>query len=149
MIFVGRFVEKKGLGVLKVLATNNPKIQFALVGKGPIRPQEWELPNIIVLDQQPQSSVADLYRAGDVLLLPSVGEGYPLVIQEAMACGLPVICGEHSAQADPAASQWLTGVDIQLDDRVGSAKKCAQAIEKTATSSLRLPSHGSICRNKL
>lgn len=133
-VFVGRFVEKKGLRVLKLLAERRPDVHFALLGQGAINPREWGLPNVHVLDQQPQDLVADLYRAADMLLLPSVGEGYPLVVQEAMACGLSVICGEGSAEADPAASQWLIGIDIDLADPHGSAARCAAAIDRLATS---------------
>ena len=128
-IFVGRFVEKKGLRVLRLLAKQRPDVHFALFGQGPIDPHEWGLANVHPLCQQPQERIADLYRAADMLLLPSVGEGYPLVIQEAMACGLPVICGNGSARADPAASHWLTGVDIDLADPQGSATRCSTAID--------------------
>lgn len=131
-IFVGRFVEKKGLRVLRLLAEQRPDVHFALLGRGPIDPSEWKLANVHILGQQSQEAVADLYRAADMLLLPSVGEGYPLVVQEAMACGLPVICGEGSARADPGASQWLTGVDIDLADPHGSAVRCATAINTLA-----------------
>lgn len=128
-IFVGRFVEKKGLSVIRALATARPDVQFALCGRGPIDPATWQLPNVHVLGQQTQESLADLYRAGNVLMLPSVGEGYPLVVQEAMACGLPVVCGEGSAAADPAASRWLCGVHIDLTEVAASAERCAQGLE--------------------
>lgn len=129
-VFAGRFVEKKGLRVIKELAGQRPDLHFALFGQGPMDPHKWKLPNVHVLGQQPQSTIADLYRASDMLLLPSVGEGYPLVIQEAMACGLPVICGVESARADPAASEWLTGVEIDPGDPVRSARNCAAAIDR-------------------
>jgi starch synthase len=133
-VFVGRFVEKKGLRVLKSLAQQRPDVHFALLGQGPIDPCEWGQSNVHVLGQQRQTLIADLYRAADLLLLPSVGEGYPLVVQEAMACGLPVICGEDSTKADPAARQWLTGVDIDLADPEGSAARCAAAIDALSAS---------------
>ena len=133
-VFVGRFVEKKGLRVLRLVAEQRPAVHFALLGQGPIDPGEWGLTNVHVLGQQPQSSIADLYRAADMLLLPSVGEGYPLVVQEAMACGLPVICGNGSAKADPAARRWLSGVDIDLADPHRSAASCAAAIDALAAS---------------
>lgn len=133
-VFVGRFVEKKGLRILKLLAERRPDLHFALLGKGAIDPRDWGLPNIHVLGQQPQNHIADIYRAADMLLLPSVGEGYPLVIQEAMACGLPIICGEHSSSADPEASQWLIGVDIDLADPNASAARCSAAVDALAAS---------------
>lgn len=129
-IFVGRFVDKKGLSVVRALAARRPEVHFALLGKGPIDPDKWGLANVHVLGQRPQEQVADLYRAGDVLLLPSVGEGYPLVVQEAMACGLPVICGEGSARADPAAQRWLSGVHIDLAEPEASAERCATALDR-------------------
>jgi starch synthase len=128
VVFVGRFVEKKGLSVIKFLAERRPDIHFVLLGDGPVRPERWRLDNIHVMGQQPQTVVADLYCASDFLLLPSVGEGYPLVIQEAMACGLPVICGERSAQGDPAATKWLCGVSIDLSRPEESADKCDEAL---------------------
>ena len=132
ILFVGRYVEKKGLEVLKSLAEARPDMSFLLVGSGPIRPRDWGLANVHELGSQGPQSLADLYRTVDVLLLPSVGEGFPLVIQEAMACGLPVVCGEPSNRADPDASTWLRGVTIDLGDPAGSARRCGHAIDSVA-----------------
>ena len=129
ILFVGRFVEKKGLAVIRALAAQRPDLRFHLAGSGPIAPSSWGLANVLDLGPQKPQALADLYRSSALLLLPSVGEGYPLVIQEAMACGLPVVCGQPSHRADPAAAAWLQGVAIDLGDPAGSARRCADAID--------------------
>lgn len=129
ILFVGRYVEKKGLAVLRALAAARPECQFLLVGSGPLRPAEWGLGNVYDLGVQPPAALAELYRAADLLLLPTVGEGYPLVIQEAMASGLPVVCGAPAHRADPEAASWLRGVNIDLSDPQGSAQRCSAAID--------------------
>lgn len=48
----------------------------------------------------PSSLVADLYRAADVLLMPSMGEGFGLPIVEAQACGLPVITQDCTSMSE-------------------------------------------------
>ena len=126
--FAGRFVEKKGLAVLQAVCREHPDINFALAGSGPINPAAWKLPNVHLLGNLSPQELAQLYRASDYLLLPSVGEGYPLVIQEALACGLPVICGDESARADPAATRWLRGVAIDLADPETTARAVAAQI---------------------
>ncbi len=40
------------------------------------------------------AEVARLYRAADCLLHPSQAEGFPLVLQEAMASGLPAVIAD-------------------------------------------------------
>jgi alpha-maltose-1-phosphate synthase len=129
LLFVGRFVAKKGLAVVEQLARRHPEIGFALAGTGPIDPGRWGLSNVHLLGTRTPAELADLYRAADLLLLPSVGEGYPLVIQEAMACGLPVICGEESARADPDAAQWLKGARVDLADPEASAARVAAVLD--------------------
>lgn len=129
ILFVGRYVEKKGLSILKEVAASRPDLTFLLAGNGPIRPGEWGLANVRDLGQQSSNALAELYRDADLLLLPSVGEGYPLVIQEAMACGLPVICGSPTHQADPGAAAWLRGVEIDLTAPQASAGRIVGKID--------------------
>ena len=134
VLFVGRFVEKKGLGIVRALAAARGDLTFFLAGAGPMDPAGWGLATVQVLGVQSAQALAGLYRAADVLLLPSVGEGYPLVIQEAMACGLPVVCGQPANRADPGAAPWLRGVPIDLTDPAGSACACGAAIDSLALS---------------
>lgn len=129
LLFVGRYVEKKGLRVLRALAEARPDMSFFMAGDGPIQPNSWGLPNVHDLGPQKQADLAELYRSVDLLILPSVGEGYPLVIQEAMACGLPAICGTPTDRADPATAGWVRGVEIDLAQSRQSALRCAEAID--------------------
>ncbi|NEV63012.1 glycosyltransferase family 4 protein [Thiorhodococcus minor] len=129
VLFVGRFVTKKGLEIIERLARQRSDLEFILAGSGVIEPETWRLHNVRVVRNRTGRSLAELYCAANLLLLPSVGEGYPLVIQEAMACGLPVICGEASANADPDASRWLIGVPISLADISTTACRISHAID--------------------
>ncbi|PYV89880.1 MAG: hypothetical protein DMG05_12265 [Acidobacteria bacterium] len=105
-IFAGRFVEKKGLSSIRILANSFPEVLFVLCGEGNIDPFRWDLENTRVLGQKSRVELKRLFHASDILLLPSVGEGFPLVIQEAMACGLPCFILRETWQS------WGEGKDF-------------------------------------
>jgi glycosyltransferase involved in cell wall biosynthesis len=121
MLFVGRFVEKKGLDHIRHMAKRRPDWNWILAGWGPIDPAGWKLPNVSVFADRSGRSLTALYWSADALVLPSVGEGYPLVVQEALACGLPVVCGADTARADPAAIALLSGATVRAEDPSGTA----------------------------
>lgn len=134
LLFVGRFVEKKGLSILRELAGLRPDLDLALVGSGPIDPAAWSQANVHLLGRKDRTELAELYRAADALVLPSVGEGFPLVIQEAMASGLPILCGSESALADPGATRYLTGIEIDIARPGATAERLAAALDSTSGS---------------
>ena len=128
--FAGRFVAKKGLATLEALARRMPDHLFAIAGGGPIDPACWNLENVRVLGRLERRDMANLFQASDALVLPSVGEGFPLVVQEAMACGLPVFCGAESARADRDASRFLHGIEIDITDPQDTAARFGDALRQ-------------------
>lgn len=99
LLFVGRFVEKKGLHIIKSLASQLNDFHFILIGKGVITPSKWNLNNVNVLEFMEKEQIVSYYQAADLFILPSKGEGFPLVIQESMACGTPVLTSTENSEA--------------------------------------------------
>jgi glycosyltransferase involved in cell wall biosynthesis len=116
LLFVGRFVEKKGLRVLHRLAQDLPHVRWIFAGWGPLDPSDWGLANVAVHRRLTKAQLVPLYQAADLLVLPSVGEGFPLVVQEAMACGTPALVSDETAAGCPEARGVLLSQSLAADD---------------------------------
>ncbi|HWY88845.1 MAG TPA: glycosyltransferase [Gemmataceae bacterium] len=60
--------------------------------------------------------LADCYRDADVLVMPSVHEGFCVPVLEAMACGLPVIAARATALPETTGDAGLTFAPGDADD---------------------------------
>ena len=125
ILFVGRFVERKGLSVIKELAKLLPDWRFWLAGNGPVSPRKWNLPNVHDFRNRQGSDLTDLYQAADLFILPSYGEGFPLVIQEALATGLPVLCSPETAAGSRLAAPYLVQLEVIPTDATKTAQTWA------------------------
>jgi len=63
----------------------------------------------------PEEELVDHFLLADVFVLPSKKEGFGIVFIEAMACGLPVICGNADGSIDAIRGGEL-GVAVNADD---------------------------------
>jgi glycosyltransferase involved in cell wall biosynthesis len=111
-LYVGRFVHKKGFPVLKELTARFPGVQWLFAGAGPEAPSEWNRDNVRVLGILDHRQLANVYRVADMLVLPSFGEGMPLVVQEALACGTSVLSTREVRDACPEASALVCCPDV-------------------------------------
>jgi glycosyltransferase involved in cell wall biosynthesis len=138
VLFVGRFVEKKGIAAMKRMVEMRPDWTWAFAGWGPLDPGSWNAANVRVLSNLRGASMAALYRACDLLVLPSTGEGFPLVVQEALACGLPVVCGAETVGADEALREFVQGTPVYVGDDDRTAREFLRAIDGLFNSGVEL-----------
>jgi alpha-maltose-1-phosphate synthase len=134
VLFVGRFVEKKGIPALRHMVEMRPEWTWAFAGWGPLDPGSWGVPNVRVFSNLRGDSLAPLYRVCDLLVLPSTGEGFPLVIQEALASGLPVVCSTDTLGADDAIRDFVRGVPISVGDDERTAGEFLKTINELIAS---------------
>jgi glycosyltransferase involved in cell wall biosynthesis len=79
--------------------THNPDVLFLNVGG--LSPETTVTPQVIYRPHESNPAlVARYYQAADVLLSTSIAENFPLVILEAMSCGLPVVSFEVGGVAE-------------------------------------------------
>lgn len=118
VLFAGRLVEKKGVPLALATAARVAEATFLVAGDGPLRGlMEGVSPNVRWLGQVEAERMAGLYHAADAVLLPSQGEGLPLFVQEAMACGLPaVISADEVYAAELIEGRVVVGAPRNADE---------------------------------
>lgn len=123
ILFIGRLVEKKGVGVLIEACSRLKKGGFAfqcvIVGEGPMQSelekqaQQLNLAeDVIFTGGLDQASLHAYWQTASVFVLPSViaanndRDGIPVALMEAMAIGLPVV------------STTVSGIPELIDDQI-------------------------------
>lgn len=125
-LFVGKLIPKKHPdSMLKVYLTLPPEIQkktsLLFVGDGTMRQPLEEMaqghPNIRFTGFLNQSRIPEAYAASDVLVLPSdAAETWGLVVNEAMASGLPAIVTDYVGCAPDLVLEHKTGFVVPFGD---------------------------------
>jgi phosphatidyl-myo-inositol dimannoside synthase len=77
-----------------------------------------------------ETELTDHFLLADLFVLPSKKEGFGIVFVEALACGLPVICGNADGSTDAIRNGEL-GTAINVND--------LDELEKTITGYLKIP----------
>ena len=100
LLHIGRFFEQKNHeGLLLAFAKvreKHPEVRLRLVGDGELRSQTEELAAELgitdaVIFEGAQSNVYPYLNAADIFILPSIYEGMPITLIEAMGSALPIV----------------------------------------------------------
>ena len=92
--------------VIRALAhLENRNVHYAIAGTGELKEYLINLAEQLGIGDQVhllgyRRDVADLYKAADLYIHPSLREGLPVALMEAMACGLPVVCSRIRGNVD-------------------------------------------------
>lgn len=104
LLFVGSLTQRKGIAnMFTALHGFGQHVQLTLVGNKPAADcpaLDRELAKHTWISSMAHSDILDLMRESDVLIFPSLFEGFGLVITEAMSQGTPVITTERTAGPD-------------------------------------------------
>lgn len=139
---VGRLQWNKGHKILidaaNHIARSNPKCHFKYIFAGS-GDQEEEIEKYAFENEENSQKFLflgyvceprNIYWASDILVLPSQNEGFPLVVLEAMACGI-VSIRTPAAGAYDQIEDGLNGFIIPFDDVDALASKLIQLYENT------------------
>lgn len=152
--YVGRVQALKGVDVavqaFEVLSRKLPQATLLVVG-GPSGPRghremrslrsrvAQSRARVVFADPLPHRTLADVYRAADVLHVPSRSESFGLVAVEAQACGTPVVAARVGGLAvavdDGASGSLVEGWDI--DDHASAILAILTDPERAAAMSRR------------
>jgi glycosyltransferase involved in cell wall biosynthesis len=103
IVWVGRFMPEKGLKYLieaaRIVVKELKDVKFMLVGYGPSEANIMKLAfdygllndNVYFTGQLDRNQIADNLSKASIAVLPSLKEGLPLSLLEAMSCGVAVV----------------------------------------------------------
>ena len=129
LLFVGRFVTKKGVSVIREMALLMPQRRFVLAGFGPVDPREWNLPNVSCHWRPSPAEIAGLYRRAHAVVLPGETEGTPLVVLEALCCDTPVVIGQTGRSPDATLSNQITLLPVDIERPADTARAWAEVLD--------------------
>ena len=131
-ICVSRLVEGKGCRELlqawaRAFGGSSRPASLLFVGEGPLRDElnaavsQPGLDSIRLAGAVPHAELATYYTASDVLVMPTLEDNWSLVVPEAMACGLPVMCSCYNGCHPELVHQQQNGIVFDPLDVAGFA----------------------------
>ena len=117
ILFSGQLIPRKNLDILLEVFAEIAKDDIGLVilGEGPLKNKytQWcrenKVNNVFFEDFKQIEDLPKYYAAADIFVMPSFKEVWGLVVNEAMACGLPVICSNKAGVAKDLVKDDVNG----------------------------------------
>jgi glycosyltransferase involved in cell wall biosynthesis len=82
------------------------------------------LSDVHLLDHVEVSDMPRMYALADIFVLPSLEETWGLVVNEAMACGLPVIASDCVGSSVDLVREGQNGFIVPAADAASIAERC-------------------------
>ena len=136
VIFSGRFIDVKGIDYLlrawKVVSEKTDSLLY-LLGDGPLLKDMKELARALsifekVVFKGHVNNIVDYLNAGDIFVLPSLQEGMPNSLLEAMACGMSVVATKIGGVED-IVKDGYNGLLVKPGDAQDLAKGILKLIK--------------------
>ena len=153
-IYVGRLSEQKGISMLLHAFSEakaiNPEIKLLIIGGHPSDTELGRLrikyyktlsKRLDIIDEVhftgsiPNREIPNYMSASDALVLPSKLEGFPRVIIEAMACGIPVIASNSRGNSEIVVDEH-TGILLDMASKSELVKGLVRLSENAAISTM-------------
>ena len=98
VLFSGNMTRRKGVDLLPLIAEKlDSNIEILYTSGLRTKKKLPAHPNLKNIGAVPYSYMPKVYQEADILLFPTVREGFGLAAAEAMACGLPVVATDCSS----------------------------------------------------
>ena len=139
ILFVGHLVTRKGVEFLikaiQIATKKSKDLICLIIGKGELENKLKKISSDLGINEhikflglKTNNEVADYMSACDIFALPSLNEGLPVVLCEALACGKPVVA--TSVAGNPELVNEDVGFLVKPKDEKDLAEKIALALVK-------------------
>ncbi|WP_247009701.1 glycosyltransferase family 4 protein [Halorientalis litorea] len=121
ILYVGKFIKRKGMPFFEEVVdqvTANRNVQFVIVGQGSYADhfrEKYDDDTVRVEGYVDYRRIDQYYKAADIYIHPSPFEGIPLVVLEALSCGVPVVA------RDAGDVEFVTGTTYDDVDSMAEA----------------------------
>jgi glycosyltransferase involved in cell wall biosynthesis len=144
LLFVGKLSQQKGIAdIFEAVRGMEKHVELTIIGsKMDCDILKKEISRHNYLGTLPHNEVLTIMRKHDVLLFPSLFDGFGMVMTEAMSQGTPVIASDHSAGPDlivHGENGWLmkAGSVLALRQQIESILEYPESLEAVGRAAMQ------------
>ncbi len=119
VLFVAALKPEKGLDILLPLIKkygNDSMFEFHIAGNGPLEEEVKKISSVRYYNSLSDLELAELYRNMDIFIYPSHNDSLSLVVIQAFASGLFVLCSEYlSGNFDEFNGKYMKYIKNSID----------------------------------
>jgi glycosyltransferase involved in cell wall biosynthesis len=138
---VGQLIGRKGLDRLLRIWGSLPQdvsdgSKLLIIGSGSDEEMlkklttELNLNNVFFVSSKPIAELPAYYAAADIFIFPTLEDGWGLVVNEAMACGKPILCSKYAGCCPELLKEDVNGYSFDPLDQEDTKKAIIKIFRK-------------------